>query len=174
MGGRTSFPAELWIIALVVPPLAVAAGMVAWGAVRDGACAETAGTVESVDVQRSRPNVRGGPFYDVVVRYRYAVDDREYVGDRYARGWEGDVHQESFKEQRKAVARAQALRSRETVPVYYEPGDPSQSFLVRRPHSDAYFPGGLALLGLLWSLMRIVPWLRSRRREEPQAARPSA
>lgn len=109
--------------------------------------ATTEGVVTASNVESSHGMHRSGPMRIVSLAYTYAVDGREYAGDRYAYG-------EWSSNDGRAARIADEFPVGASVTVYYDPDDPRESAL-------AVGVGGtqLILLALLLPFNLLVPIL---------------
>jgi hypothetical protein len=91
------------------------------------------------------------------VRYRYAVDGREFVGDRYCYGMFG-TNDGTWQRVQKGLPAGTA------VPVYYNPADPGEATLTRGPQGMHLFLGNF-LVPFNMVIIGVVASRLGRRRE---------
>jgi len=146
----------------------VTLGFAAWSAAADWEAAKTAGwptapgTVLERRTHMATPRTgKESPHYRVLVRYRYAVDGREYEADRFNPfdGWTDKAAADD------ALARYQPGAACE---VSFDPADPSAAYLARGPRRGAWLlAGALAAAGVI--LLALAGWAVRRWRSVARA-----
>ncbi len=86
------------------------------------------------------------------ITYSWTVEGQSYTGSRYQLG----TTHEKYDERQEAVKAAARFPAGAPIPVYYEPGNPSQAVLDPRTSAGVYvpLPLGLLILGLGWLGLR--------------------
>lgn len=86
------------------------------------------------------------------VTYGWTVDGKSYTGSRYQLG----TTHEKYRERADAKQAAARFPAGSAIPVYYDPGDPSQAVLDRSTSFAVYVPLtlGLFILGTAWAGLR--------------------
>ncbi|MDE2222029.1 MAG: tetratricopeptide repeat protein [Candidatus Omnitrophica bacterium] len=86
-------------------------------------------------------------WYGVDVRYQYSLGDITYTSNSVA------IRNTGYRNPKAALKIMNAYRRMRNVEVFYNPGDPKQSFLEPANLGDLFMPGTLAFLMLvLWLL----------------------
>ena len=85
------------------------------------------------------------------IRYSWSVDGVQYTGDRYRLG----TTHEKYRERSDAEEAAKAFPGGTTIPVYYDPKNPSEAVLEKDTSWSVFVPAILGLLflgtgGLMW------------------------
>jgi len=99
-------------------------------------------------------------------RYRYEVDGRHYAGSH----WQRDQEHEPFHPGAVLDERVKTLRENPSITVFYDPGNPAQSFRERRTTGALYPMVGTAVVLGLVAIGLVVGWVRTRRRVREAAA----
>lgn len=107
-------------------------GPMVLGLIRSRNWAPTPCTIISSGVEESRSS-KGGSTYRVAVRYRYQVDDRQYVGDRYH--WMAGYSSGYLSKQRVVAA----LPPEAEATCFVNPANPAESVLNRDIGWEAAF-----------------------------------
>ncbi len=103
------------------------------GVIRSRSWVATPCMIISSSVEHSQNSTgRSGSTYRVAIRYRYQVDGREYVGDRY-NWW---MHNSSGYSATRAVA---ALSAEADATCFVNPANPAESVLDRDVGGEAAF-----------------------------------
>jgi hypothetical protein len=105
-----------------------------------------------------------GPSYEAQVRYSYAVDGHTYEGSRIAFGFAGSgdrCEQEVL---------AQHLLHARTVPVHYDPSDPSLSTLQTGWNRQIKLGLAFSIVWLTLTVGVMLAWWRLPTREDTRAA----
>ncbi|MCU0706020.1 MAG: DUF3592 domain-containing protein [Fimbriiglobus sp.] len=129
--------------------------IIAWGVARQcwaWTFAQAPGTILSSEV-KTRRDSDGDNSHRLAVTYRYTVDGREFIGDRYRYGMMGtnDKTWQRVKAQ---------LPPGTAVTVYHDPANPAEATLTRGPQGSDLFignflvPFNLVGVGLLAYLIR--------------------
>jgi hypothetical protein len=125
---RTPAPAcFMWIFmgiwSAVVVPFNGLAGWTLWQQTRTADFAETEGVITKSTL-KCHSGSKGGKTYSLDVEYDYEVDGRKFTGTRYCYG-EMSTNDGTWSKVQKE------LPAGKTVPVYYDPADPSDAVLRR-------------------------------------------
>ena len=113
---------------------------------------EIEGSVVKVQVRTYRPNTGGGQTRETIERrkrfypeisYRWTVDGVTHQSSRYQIG---SSYPEKFKERAEAEAVAERIRSMRSIPIYYNPQDPSMAVLDRSVSVGVYVPLVLGII----------------------------
>jgi len=114
-------------------------------------------TTSSSDGDSANPNRE----YHYEVTYEYIVNDQVYTADRYSLGSGSNAADRSYNEEEQARSAAfAAYQPAQSVPVHYDPADPSSAVLSPGANWGTYVPliMGLLLLlggaGVFWFYLR--------------------
>ena len=158
-------PLERRLLLLIVGGGGLAAlGFALWSAAADWEAAKTAGWPTAPGTVLERRTYMAKPVagrresihYRVLVRYRYAVDGREYESERFNPfdGWTDKAAADD------ALTRYQPGGACE---VSYDPADPARAYLACGPRRGAWLlAGGLTTSGLI--LLGMAGWIARKRR----------
>ncbi|MEZ5442385.1 MAG: DUF3592 domain-containing protein [Lysobacterales bacterium] len=128
----------------------------AWLGWRSQDWPSVAGVVDTVQVQQSKGGSASAaqrqPSWHVQLRYRYDVDGRSRVGERYS-FTRGVRASDDYPDEALARAAAAGWTVGKPLPVYYDPLRPDEAVLERGIGPASFIPAGLGvglmLLGLL-------------------------
>jgi hypothetical protein len=109
------------------------------------------GAIESCSLESSSDG-DGGTTYEVKVRYRYTIHQKEYCGSRLAFGYSASSGQSAHEQLRSKLA------SCKVVDVRYDPTDPSISTLSFGLHRSIQFMFVFAITWLAFVIGFTVIW----------------
>lgn len=113
---------------------------------------QTTGRIISTAVQRTDVLADGSANVDVIGRFAYAVDGREYVGDRLGLFAWHTRHNTTGT----AEAHVARLAPGTEIPVWYDPANPADAVSERSVPSGYWIAGAIGALLLIGALVAVV------------------
>lgn len=93
----------------------------------------------------------GGPYYFLVVKYRYTVEEQEYESSRIRFAWAENGY--SFRQAEEIINNTYPVSK--TIKVYYNPKTPSVSVLVPGVVPNDYVSAVVGFLVLGWMIFSL-------------------